>query len=446
MRLFQIGNDAFWFDEINVLQAVSRPNLWEAIRVTHEHVMAMPLHYALVWLFGQVSTSAGWMRLPEAIWGTAAIGVGYYVARYYLTPSQATLSAWIMATSPLLVMYSQELRFYSGLLFFYLLVVFLGLKAIAENRGRDWLLFCTIGMVGLTFHVYVLLALGMVYAYLMTDLRRNKERGALRSLVRSTIFLLIAFLGLLVSFGRLSKDPHSLTREFGLIQSVLAGVGWAAPFPLPWQGWIYYFVIAASALLGLCSSRKAEEQKKQYLLLVIVAQICLIVVLNRATRYFITPRQFIFLAPFLFFYSAIGIERLYRTWKSYSQQSKPYPSRVLQGVLIAIAAICAFPALMQYYRLEKGIVREALPVLRREWKQGDLICVYPGLDAVTYAYYWREELGASIFPCNELEEKEKSKVRFLLAPPEWQPPSDFHLLFRPIRPTLHERWIWKRTS
>ncbi|MEM4235170.1 MAG: hypothetical protein QXU75_08485, partial [Candidatus Methanomethylicaceae archaeon] len=76
LRLLQIGNDAFWFDELNVLQVVSRNTIWEAIRVTHEHVMAMPLHYALVWLTGKVSTSEGWMRLPEAIWGTLAIGVG----------------------------------------------------------------------------------------------------------------------------------------------------------------------------------------------------------------------------------------------------------------------------------------------------------------------------------------------------------------------------------
>jgi hypothetical protein len=59
LRLYQIGNDPFWFDELNVLQIVSRPSLLEAIRATAEHVMAMPSHYILVWLVAKISTAEG---------------------------------------------------------------------------------------------------------------------------------------------------------------------------------------------------------------------------------------------------------------------------------------------------------------------------------------------------------------------------------------------------
>ncbi|MCX8062209.1 MAG: glycosyltransferase family 39 protein [Anaerolineales bacterium] len=363
LRLYQIGNDPFWFDEINVLQVVSRPTLWEAIKVTHEHVMAMPLHYALVWLVGKVSTSEGWMRLPEAIWGTLAIAIGYVVARYYLTPNQALLSAWLMATSPLLIMYSQELRFYAGLVFFYLLVTFLGIRAIERNQSWSWLLFCIVGILGLAFHVHVLFSLWIVYAYLGADLKKNKERGALRSLIRSTIVLLIAFLGLLLSFGRLSKEPWNLVSESNLIHIISAGIGLAAPFPLHTKGWIYYFAVTLFTIVGVLSLKIGRdiEKKRLYLLLAVLAQIAMIVVSNLVGKYFIAPRQFIFLSAFFYLFTAVGTNRFYLAKVSHWVGGTLDQSKVIPLLLLAFYILCVIPAILQYYRLEKGIVKGGSP-------------------------------------------------------------------------------------
>ncbi|MEM4235171.1 MAG: glycosyltransferase family 39 protein, partial [Candidatus Methanomethylicaceae archaeon] len=373
--------------------------------------------------------------------------VGYGLARHYLTNRQAVLSAWLMAISPLLIMYSQELRFYSGLVFFYLLTAFTGIKAIKENRLWNWALFCLVGVLGLAFHIFVFLAVLIVYAHLLTDFSGNRARGALKGLVRSTIILLFALLGLLLVFGRLPKDTWSLVSETHLLRIVLGGVGWAPPFPSDTLGWLYYFTMIAFGIIGLLTWRDWRDPKSSlFLFLALLAQIMAIILFNWIGKYFLAPRQFLFLAPFFGYYTAVGIDRAYQVLSNWTQMYRPSLKQLAPALFFLLLFLFAALALEQYYRLEKGVVKEALPLLQREWQEGDLICVYPELDAVTYAYYWRNQFGASIFPCDELDPEEKANLRFILTPPTWKPLSNSYLIFKPTRPTLNERWIWELPS
>jgi len=445
LRLYQIGNDPFWFDELNVLQIASRPTLLEAIRATAEHVMAMPSHYILVWLAAKISTAEGWMRLPEAIWGTLAIGMGYQVARSYLTPSQSQWAAALMAIAPILIHYSQELRFYSALVFFYLLAVFFGIRAIQRDRLKDWVSYCLVTSLGITFHVYVLLSWFIVMAYFFSGEPSTERQRVYRRLLRSTIALLIIFLGLLIAFGKMADQAFRLNEEGNLFWIILAGIGWAPSYATTPVGWLYYCLIVFSGVLGFLLWTGLESQKKTaiFLLLSIVVQISLVALFNILGKYFLAPRQLIFLVPFVSFYSAIGFDST-RQWivKQFST-SVPWRTFFSLGIVFLVI-ISGLVAIAQYYQVEKGIVREGLPALQKRWQDKDQICVIPQWDALTYAYYWRSILSNVIYPCDELSAGEFSKVRFILAPPNWAPEAGYRLIYKPDKVIFYERWIWER--
>ena len=445
LRLYQIGNDPFWFDELNVLQIVSRPSLLEAIRATAEHVMAMPSHYILVWLVAKISTAEGWMRLPEAIWGTLAIGMGYRVARFYLTSSQSQWVAWLMAIAPLLIRYAQELRFYSALVFFYLLAVFFGLRAIQRDRLQDWVIYFLVTSVGMTFHVYVLLSWFVVMAYFFSNEPTQARQRIYRALLRSAIVLLVIFLGLVIAFGKMADQPFKLNEEGHLFWIILVGIGWAPSHATASGGWLYYCLIVLSGFLGFLQWMRLEPQKKTavFLFLSITAQISLVALFNVLGKYFLAPRQLIFLLPFVSFYSAVGLEMTSQWIERGFATFFIHRERVNPGILVLVI-VSGLLTLAQYYRVEKGIVREGLPALQERWEDKDLICVFPGFDAVTYVYYWSSTFGKVIFPCDELKPGEFSKVRFILAPPNWVPEAGFRLIFKPDKSTFHERWIWEK--
>jgi len=447
LRLYQIGNDPFWFDELNVLQIASRPTLLEAIRATAEHVMAMPSHYVLVWLAAKISTAEGWMRLPEAIWGTLAIGMGYQVARSYLTPSQSQWAAALMAIAPILIRYSQELRFYSALVFFYLLAVFFGIRAIQRDRLKDWVIYCLVTSLGITFHVYVLLSWFIVMAYFFSSELSTEPPKVYRRLLRSTIILLIIFLGLLIAFGKMADQAFRLNEEGHLFWIILAGIGWAPSYATTSGGWLYYCLIVFSGVLGFLQWTRLESQKKTaiFLFISIVVQISLVALFNVLGEYFIDPRQLIFLLPFVSFYSAFGLEMTSQWIEQRIDSNYIHRGQMRVGIFMLVM-VSGLLTLAQYYQVEKGIVREGLPALQERWQEKDLICIFPESDAVTYTYYWLSTFGNVIFPCDELSRGELSKVRFILAPPNWVPKDGYRLIFKPDKPTFYERWIWEKIT
>ena len=73
--------------------------------------MAMPLDYVTAWTMARISHTEGWLRLPEALWGFLTLLAGYKLCLELSGKKQLALFAMLMmALSPILIEYSQELR------------------------------------------------------------------------------------------------------------------------------------------------------------------------------------------------------------------------------------------------------------------------------------------------------------------------------------------------
>jgi len=108
LRFVALGHKMLWCDELATLQ---RLGLGFA-----EHVRAMrgnhPLYELLLRLWASPESSDVWIRLPSAALGVLAVWMTWLLVRG-IGRKEANLAAWLMALSPLHVMYSRIARAYS---------------------------------------------------------------------------------------------------------------------------------------------------------------------------------------------------------------------------------------------------------------------------------------------------------------------------------------------
>ncbi|RXK46384.1 glycosyltransferase family 39 protein [Halorientalis pallida] len=128
LRLYDIGKESYWLDEIASLNLVAGRTLPEVLTQVPTVDRHPPLYYAVLkgWtdLFGTTETIT---RLPAALFGVAAVVVIYGVGARLYDRRVGLLSAAVLAVARFHINFSQTTRMYSlfallTLLSFYLLV------------------------------------------------------------------------------------------------------------------------------------------------------------------------------------------------------------------------------------------------------------------------------------------------------------------------------------
>ncbi|HZW02538.1 MAG TPA: glycosyltransferase family 39 protein, partial [Anaerolineaceae bacterium] len=409
LRLYQLGADSFWIDEIGVATAAQMPTVGEMLRIAHDHVMAMPLDYFVAWLFARLDTGEFWLRIPSALWGSFLIPIAFLLFRRLTNYRIALLTCLLLALSPLHIQYSQELRFYAALTFFYLLSTWLLVRSIENPVPLNWAMFTLVTVIGIFFHVYILLSIvnGGIWLWIThcSDREIIQKR---KYYLRSVAILLITFLVALFAFGRLyAHVVPFLLNEPSFLSVLGTGLGWI-PFSLsdsilPWVFGGLCMIFGLAGVAGYLVKNPAGRVSA--LTYAVVAQVVIISLLNLANHYFIAPRQFLFLAPFMLFFAASGIHRFV---SHVSQKCSESGAALLSISTIAVLLLASAPALANYYRGHKGMAREICQALDQVWQPGAVVLVIPDFEVSNYRYYSSKSnqadgLTESMFGTNWLE-------------------------------------------
>lgn len=439
LRLYRLPTQPFWVDEIGVWSASIQPDLAGALAVAKGHVMAMPLHYLQTWLVARLGLSGEWLRLPDALWGTASIYLGYGLARHYADRRTALLTAGLLALSPTLIMYSQELRFYATLVFFYLAVVLAGLNALQTGHARAWLVFTLIGVIGLLFHIYTIFGLGAVWSEALRRRLWARDRRAWRFLLLSTIGLTLGLAGSALYFGGVPGYRVPLFAQTTLVTFLLGGMGILPLFPLQGWGWLWFVLVALAALGGLVIVVRERGGGLLSALGLNLLAVGLIVAMNAYRHYFLHSRQILFLTFWTALLAARGISAALSWMECHRQRVGP-----LTAVALLVVGWSAVPTLVQYYTLHKNPVRDLEPVLAGLWQPGEGICVIPDYDTVVFWYYWQNNLGRAIRPCTASSARQDLAVRFVLADPGLDLSDTFIRSDQSPWNTLYPKTLWVR--
>jgi len=432
LRLLKLGSEGFWVDELGVAQAAFAPNLRQAMAVARSHVMAMPMDYIVAWFMGRISFTEGWLRLPAALWGTFTLPAAFLLYRQMINRRAAMLGVFLLALSPVLIMYSQELRFYAPLVFFYTMASALGLRAVRYGRARDWLAFVAMTTTGIFFHLFVIFAFTNVVLFSMTY-RKHRKIPLCTLLISFFVILIVAVLAV-VQFGSLAGE-HSSLFDFGPpSQVILGGLGFLPLFPATWTAYIFGVILLLLTLIGVYRAGKIISVG-----IAIILQIVVIFALDAQYNYFASARQLLMLLPLAGVLTARGLIRLIVWFNRLSRRSGSYIPYIIirAGIMLFLLIVASF-VIVPYYHTEKTSTRAILETLEPTWEPGMLTLISPGYDLPVYSYYapWlRDDLRS--FEHTDLE-----NATFVISAPNIDLDTDFELLYKPSTPTLYPQMLW----
>ena len=197
LRVRGIGHDSLWGDEALTVM-LAKMSIPELIKNLIWFEQIPPVHHLTVhfWimLFGDSEAS---VRMPSAIAGVASVWLGYVLVRRLVGRRIGLITAALLATSPMLLAFSQECRAYSMSVLFGLWSCDLFIRLMRRPTQRLHLAYVLVTTLLIYTHVYglfTILAQQLIYWWRWLAWKRRGE--PLRLLPRPMIIDGVAILAL----------------------------------------------------------------------------------------------------------------------------------------------------------------------------------------------------------------------------------------------------------
>lgn len=209
-----------WNDEMLTYLFASKSFPLGILKVIFKEDFHMPLYYLYLggWmrLFG---TNDIILRLASVLWGTLTIPALYYLGKTYKSEKLGYLISLIGCFSPIMVMYSQEVRLYSMLVFFATLSVTFFLKLLDNPSKKNLLLFSLTNLI--LIYTYIM---GIVFVFtellLITIHLYTYKRESLFNYFKVSVIFFV------LSIPCLTLIINSL---YTANQTLIDSIAWAVP-------------------------------------------------------------------------------------------------------------------------------------------------------------------------------------------------------------------------
>jgi uncharacterized membrane protein len=434
LRLYKLGDDSFWLDEAGQALAATQPNFADTLQVVREHAGAMPLDYLISRLMALISLTEGVMRFPSVLWGTLSIPLYFlFIREVSITRNDrvALFTALMLSISPLHIEYSQEMRFYSALLFFHVLSIFLLIRSVKYPSPKAWCLYIVATSIGVYFHPYVLLAIFIGALYIISIGRTSnnwifymrQNKSVILNFLLSSVLLILIFLPGYLFFEAGQVHNASLDRQINFMRFVMDGFGWRArhssnnlaPIGL-WHHFQFF-----GAIIGLLLAMVNFRKYKVVIFIVFgtFVEFVLIYGFDLYGHYFLAARQIIHLTPIIMLLVSIGIVELSEFF------SMAFVQKAIMTFMAGILLICAFPYIRATYRYLKCDGREIASIIVSDYHNTQTIIVLPPENRVVFDYYFflleKPNLSLNIIPVTGTDEiqqliAENQNVTFIVMP------------------------------
>jgi mannosyltransferase len=194
LRFYNLGFNSLWLDEAstNLIALKSFGDIWQTmLGVEFNPPLFYWMEHILISLLGN---SEFILRLLPALFGVAVIPVIYLVGTEFRNRNVGIITAAAFTFSPFLILYSQEARSYSMMLFFTACAMLFYFKALKSNDIKNWVVFGAFSALAFWSHFYafVMIVSCLIYA-MMVHIKEIKKDI---NYVKPFILSLITFIGL----------------------------------------------------------------------------------------------------------------------------------------------------------------------------------------------------------------------------------------------------------
>lgn len=398
LRFIAIANQSLWYDE-GVSAGMVGQSVWTVVRWSAADFQP-PLYYLVLdgWakIFGSSETS---LRGLSAIAGVIVVGVTFMIARGLLNAPAAWLSGLWLATAPLAIIFSQEVRMYMPVAAAVSVAALLALRWIEEaectqdiqGRSRGFLVgYIFAAVIGLYFQYVAALGLAAIGLTGLLRLRRN----ALRTWIIANCVALALFAPWLpVLHYQLASGRTATTTGAGAfavlrasLGSLLLGVDGLPAFTI-----LAAFALGTLTLLG--TIRMLARGRDGWLPLLLVIIPIVVVVIYAAWKHVFEVRYILVGLPGITLILGGGIELLLA---AAAHLRSIFMRRSITTAVLTLAAIAllgsGFAADIRYYvdpLHPNDNYRGLVATIVRNAEPGDAIVLYaPGQNHV-FDYYYR---------------------------------------------------------
>ena len=318
LRLYQLGQESFWLDEVNGLRLCLENSkaFWTGLGAHH----APPLHFLILRFLSTWTLSEFWLRLPSAIFAVLSIPVAYRFLRNFFPAVSAGAAVLFLALSPAHLTYSQEARPYALYLLLCLLSMdFFHRSVLGKEQSRGRLaIYCLASALALYTHYIAFFVLGTqaVLYFGYKKIRKDEKGLPVRPglLCAGGIFALyLPWLPFLLQrlFGGYSIEH---LQRFALRPGDLATFAWwrrlAEDFSAG-HGYSVYLFLAA-AVVGIVHLWRQEQRSAPLAVLWFAVPTAAILIFDLFTRAYFAYRVLLFLLPLYLGLVAHGIGALAR--------------------------------------------------------------------------------------------------------------------------------------
>jgi uncharacterized membrane protein len=191
LRLFHLGHQSLWVDEILSWRAASPhgPFDWNDFFVYMHGPLLAALSHAQIRLLGDSEWA---MRLPFALASVLLVPAIAYLARRVAGPRAFLWAAWLVALSPMVTWYGQEMRNYAFAFLWSALACHATLAYRDSGRYVDLGLLALWGALGMLTNFNAALLLPVLFLALVTSPPRGRNRLLPPLLVMVAIGLVLA--------------------------------------------------------------------------------------------------------------------------------------------------------------------------------------------------------------------------------------------------------------
>lgn len=227
LRLWNLGTQSLWHDEAWSVFSGYHPLAWGQLGTD---VNAPPIFYMTLGLWQRVSGDSVWaMRCWSALLGTITVAVAFLIACRWFSPSVAALTGVFVAVSPMLWVFSQEIRAYVAMPLLALILLLLSDGLLSSGSRRMWLWLLTIELITLYVHnlsvpLVAWLNVTVILAWL---LQRHWRRLILWLIAQVGVFVLyLPWLATQQPTGTLLNTPPKVTPAllWDIWQSYFTGI------------------------------------------------------------------------------------------------------------------------------------------------------------------------------------------------------------------------------
>lgn len=393
-RLYQLGRDSLWWDEIQTIIRV-KESYWTMLRLAYLSTIDphLLLYDSLVHGMLYFGRSDFIVRLPSAVFGILAIILIFKVGKLLFDSDVGMISAFLLSISAVHIAYSQELRAYSLLVFLSLLSLLFFYQALFNNKKKYWIGYILSTALCLYTHYFaffiLLIEIAFVACLLGDYFLKKRKKVEITPKVIAPFLISLAIIFLLYLPWLPAFVKHALVRSHGPGKGVtLENLSVVLRELTVWRyidSFPYKELLPGLFLLGLLISLKRQRRESLLILLWIGLPFLILFLIRYSVR--ICTRHVLFILPIFLITVSAGIMgivdslivarskigRFLRRGPDFLSQKES-----LKTVLALLLTIVVFFPLMvasipSWYSHQRSGYKEAAQYLEAHLEEGEII-------------------------------------------------------------------------